>query len=248
MSKYDFKDQDNYLKSFNCTIEIAFFKYSTLIEEFIVNISKLNKINLTTIFIKGFENIYHIFNILFLYSKNIDFTYHHTQRSYLYFCEFIDQIKDDNNMLLNLNIKDATIFIYKKIIYNINKKLTHKNISSIEQNNLSTLNKIILFYNSLLYNTLNTHDISSIEHTNKNIIKNIFKNNFDDIILHIDNLIIYNDIIFVRISQHEKIIQLFKLIIKHIKINNNTHPINSIQLNDINTLSNNKIIKKLFKI
>ena len=149
MIKYDLNDKTNYLDSFNCNIETAFIKYLTLLDEFIVSIlpnSHLKHFN--CILIKGIENIYHIFNLLLLYSKNIDFTYHHCQRCYLYYCEFIQQIKD-NNELLNLNIKDATIFIHKKITYNICK--ANPLSTSLEQNNMLVLDKTILFHKVLFF-------------------------------------------------------------------------------------------------
>ena len=114
------------------------------------------------ILIKGIENIYHVFNMLLLYTKNIDAAYYHTKKAFLYYYEFVEQIKDDNNKLLNLNIKDATVFIYKKILYNVKTNCT--SISDIEQKNILTLDKIIMFYNNILSNTIITNkSINKIE-------------------------------------------------------------------------------------
>lgn len=247
MNKYDINDKENYFKTFNCTIEIAFYKYTTLIEEFIQSVSTIVRYDYYKyILIKGIENIYHIFNILLLHSKNVDFTYHHTQRSYLYYLEFIEQIKNDNNIILNLNIKDATLFIYKKILSNINNNSV--NTSSIEKNNLIILDKTISFYNNLLYNLIILYDASIIENTNKNIVKQIFKHSFNDIIKNIDIIKNCYDVIFTKITSIDKIIQLCKLINKYTKTHHFVNSINTIDINNINELSNNKIIKKLFKI
>lgn len=246
MNKYDINDKVNYFKTFNCTIELAFNKYCTLIEEFINSIIKIQRYDYYKyILIKGIENIYHIFNILLLNSKNIDFTYHHTQRGYLYYYEFIEQIKNDNNIVLNLNIKDATLFIYKKVLLGINNN-NNNIMSSIEKNNLLILDKIITFYNSLLYNLIILQDFNTIETLNKNIVKHIFKYSFNDIVNNIDVIKKCNDVIFIKITSIDKIIQLCKLINKYIK----THEINVINIidtKDINTITNNKIIKKIFK-
>ncbi len=244
MNKYDINDKENYFKTFNCTIELAFNKYTTLIEEFIDSINKIQRYDYYKfILIKGIENIYHIFNILLLNTKNIDFTYHHTQRGYLYYYEFIEQIKNDNNIILNLNIRDASLFIYKKVLNGINNTVL---MSSIEKSNLNTLDKIITFYNSLLYNLIILHDANSIEASNKNIVKHIFKYSFNDIITNIDIIKKCNDIIFTKIVSIEKIIQLCKLINKYAK----THEVNTINIidtKDFNLTTNNKIIKKIFK-
>ena len=246
MNKYDINDKENYFKTFNCTIELAFNKYCILIEEFIDSIIKIQRYDYYKfILIKGIENIYHIFNILLLNSKNIDFTYHHTQRGYLYYYEFIEQIKNDNNIILNLNIRDASLFIYKKVLNGINNNNTIL-MSSIEKNNLHTLDKIITFYNSLLYNLIILQHANTIEISNKNIVKHIFKYSFNDIISNIDIIKKCNDIIFTKIKSIEKIIQLCKLINKYAK----THKINTINIidtKDIDLVTNNKIIKKIFK-
>lgn len=246
MHNLDIDNENNYLKAFNCNIESAFIKYTVIIEEFINSSKKMEtSVYYKYILIKGIENIYHVFNLLLLYSKNIDLVYYHTKKTILYYCEFIDQIKDDNNKLLNLNIKDATIFIYKKILYNIKKNLNQT--SQVEQQNILTLDKIIMFYNSILSNNIITNKNLNIEVNNKNIVKNIFKNNFNELIDHIDIIIICNDLILTKINSIDKTIQLYKLIIKYI----NKYEIkilNIVDIENINLLPNNKIIKKLFKL
>ena len=237
----DIDDKNNYNDNFNCNIETAFFKYTTLIEEFISYSNKIT--NYKYILIKGIEIIYHTFNLLLLHSKNIDLAYHHTQKSYLYYYEFMEQIKDENNLLLNLNVKDATMFIYKKIIYNINTQ--HTSTTETEQTNILTLDKIIMFYNNILCNSITNND--NIEIINKNIVKSIFKSNFNDIITHIDTVMICNELMLIKITSTEKVIQLYKLIIKYIKKYELKTP-NTIDIENINSTPNNKIIKKLFKI
>ncbi len=246
MNNFDLDDECNYNKTFNCDIEIAFFKYTAIIEEFIYCSKKMEMSTYYKyILIKGIENIYHVFNMLLLYTKNIDAAYYHTKKAFLYYYEFVEQIKDDNNKLLNLNIKDATVFIYKKILYNVKTNCT--SISDIEQKNILTLDKIIMFYNNILSNTIITNKSINVELINKNIVKNIFKNNFDDLIIHIDSITVCNDIMLTKINSIDKSIQLFKLIIKYIK-KYEIKTINTIDIENINLLPNNKIIKKLFKL
>jgi hypothetical protein len=246
MYNLDIDDENNYLKAFNCNIESAFSKYTLIIEEFINSSKKMQtSIYYKYILIKGIENIYHVFSLLLLYSKNIDLVNHHTKKSILYYCEFIDQIKDDNNKLLNLNVKDATIFIYKKILYNIKKNLNKT--THVEQQNILTLDKIIMFYNSVLSNNIITNKNLNIELNNKNIVKNIFKNNFDELINHIDIIIVCNDLILTKINSIDKTIQLYKLIIKYIN-KYEIKVLNIVDIENINLLPNNKIIKKLFKL
>ena len=245
MNNYDADNIEIYKETFNCDIEIAFFKYTNIIEDFFIGSKKFEKYeHYRYILIKGIENIYHVFNMLLFYSKNIDFTHYHSQRTFLYYCEFVEQVKDDNNNLLNLSIKDATMFIYKKILYSV-KKNVHS-ISDIEEKNILTLDKIIMLYNNLLSNSIisNNH---SIDLFNKSIVKNIFKNHFNEIVMHIDVIMVCNDVMLSKIRSNEKIIQLYKLIIKYIK-KYEIKTINTVDIENINMLPNNKIIKRLFKL
>tara|TARA_Y100000741_G_C18257403_1_gene559479 strand:+ start:2400 stop:3140 length:741 start_codon:yes stop_codon:yes gene_type:complete len=246
MKKLDLDDISNYSTTFNCSIENAFIKYSNIIEEFLIASNPIkNSEYYKYVLIKGIENTYHIFNMLLLYSKNIEFSCYHTQRSYLYYCEFIEQIKNDNNKLLNLNIKDATLFIYKKILYNIEKD--NFKITQIEEKNIILLDKIIMLYNNILSNSIILYDANLIQNINKNIVKTIFKNTFNDMVDNIDTIRLCNDVIFTRLNSIEKTIQLYKLILKYIKTHKITS-INAIDIDNINTMPNNKIIKKLFRV
>ena len=54
--------------------------------------------------------------------KNINLVSFHLRKSYLYYAEFIGQIGEDSNSYLQLNSKDACLFVYKKTIYDINEE------------------------------------------------------------------------------------------------------------------------------
>ena len=58
--------------------------------------------------------------MLLLYTKNIELTITHCNKALYYYIEFIGQIADDNHSYLQLNSKDASLFIYKKTIFEIN--------------------------------------------------------------------------------------------------------------------------------
>lgn len=80
--------------------------------------------------IKGIFCISNVFKLLLLYTKNIDLTYHHTQTAIVYYIGFVEQIANTSNNYLNLNVKDAAMFTYKKTIFDIDRNinLTHSKI------------------------------------------------------------------------------------------------------------------------
>ena len=158
MNEYDVNDASNYLKESNYNLVSCLNRYTLLIDEFLNTLSLKLYNNYKFLLVKGIENIYHVFNILLLYSNNLDFTYYNTQRCYLYYLEFIQQIKSESNNILNLNIKEASIFIYKKLIL---KK--HANI--IDNNNINIIDSFTQFYNNIIYNLIYNSD--NLENANK---------------------------------------------------------------------------------
>ena len=147
---------DNYksLHTNNCS-EI-FSKYILLINEYLmqyINAINMNKTDYYkyTIY-KGITAIQNVFKIILLYTKNLNLAYYHSQKSYYYYVEFLEQISEDNHTFLQLCCKDAVLFVYKKTIFEINHDFK-KNFSSIIGTDLIIENVemfIHLYNNSLL--------------------------------------------------------------------------------------------------
>ena len=83
----------------------------------------------------------HIFNILLLYTKNLNLCIHHSKKAYLFYVEFIGQIGNDNHSYLQLNSKDAILFVYKKTIFEINNEY-RKQFCMNNENERNVLNYV----------------------------------------------------------------------------------------------------------
>jgi len=157
---------ENYNKEIDAAEHILFLKYIGLIHEFIEysadNIFIQKTDYLKYILITGIKNILYIFNFLILYTKNLDLTIYHTQKSILYYIEFIGQIGDDNHSFLKLNTKDATLFIYKKTIFEINNDF-RKTYDETEETKIKmkNLHLYIDCYNNIIINTINYYDLKT---------------------------------------------------------------------------------------
>lgn len=154
----------NYIENYNKSLEpdvcTIFIKYIGLIHELIDSIAeKIHSKNhnyLKHVIIKGIKNITHIYSYLLLYTKNIDLTLYHTQKSILYYTEFIDQVGEGTRNILNLTSNDATLFIYKKTIYDINIDFKKDYIESNEiKNTMNTLHKYMDIYNNITIHYIN---------------------------------------------------------------------------------------------
>ena len=133
----------------------VYMKYVNVINQYLLfgigTIKNQNSEYLKYILIKGLFTISHVFKMLLLFTGNLDLTYYHCQKSYSYYIEFIGQIGDDAVTYLQLNSKDAALFVYKKTIFDINqeyKKNYYETITEDIKHNIISLlidmcNKII---------------------------------------------------------------------------------------------------------
>ena len=139
----------------------TYMKYVNVINQYLlfgIETSKnQNSEYLKYILIKGLFTISHVFKMLLLFTRNLDLTYYHCQKSYSYYIEFIGQIGDDAITYLQLNSKDAALFVYKKTIFDINyeyKKNYYETKAEEKKNKI--ISTFIDTYNKLIETEL-TH-------------------------------------------------------------------------------------------
>jgi hypothetical protein len=158
------------------------------------------------IIMRGIETIIHVFSILFYYTKNIDLTYYHSQKAYYFYIEFIEQISDDNVSFLQLSSRDATTFVYKKTIYEINNeyKKTFRELLADEKAVLHYLDTYMYIYKNIVLCYIQSTPLASQNCTN--ILLKI--NNLDPTKTklkqaHLDNIILFTNLYSNRISNNK---------------------------------------------
>ena len=246
---------ENYQSKLQVNTDIIFKSYINIIDEFLLLANESIYINKQQyykyIIIHGIKTITHIFNLLFLYTKNIELTLYHMTRSFVYYVEFIGQIGDDNHAFLQLSSKDASLFIYKKTIYEIdvNHRKNHKmgGNDSILFNNIT---KLINLYNNILFNGIHktTFDngrtvISLHKYTTKKFLKNKLAN----FLLHIEYYLKIVSFMKNKIS-HEKILSIIGLINNNYAGNTDIIVLNKNLLVNINENTDDISVNKLVKI
>ena len=119
---------------------------------------------------------------------------HHLEKAYLYYVEFVSQIGEDTNQFIKLNSKDATLFVYKKTIYDINTdykknmRLTKKDMKFANM-----MKKFTEIYNDVIFNMIalmNNNLITNMDKLNKYMEYN---KKFEKIILNIYDIFLNND-------------------------------------------------------
>lgn len=159
----------NYKACIENSISEILNKYVEVLIEYMRFISEKimmkNKSYYRFIFERGVETISHVFSVIFYYTKNLELTFYHSQKAYYFYIEFIEQISDDNVTFLQLSSRDATLFVYKKTIFDLNNEYK-KNIQepSTEDKKIMMLLdshtyiykniiKFIIYHNDFKYET-----------------------------------------------------------------------------------------------
>lgn len=190
-NNYSITNNDNYKQNINYNLENILEKYLSILTEYFKHLEE-NHFNIYNryykyIIINGVNCINNIFKILLLYTNNIELVLYHTQKSFIYYIEFITQIGDENNNFLQLNSKDATLFVYKKTIFEINNEI-RKDFSIKKDNReiLDNINNYILLSKKVIDDFININDENiyknlqcKILHILKKLIEVLFINNTD---------------------------------------------------------------------
>jgi hypothetical protein len=258
---------NNYNKNIDEKNILSFMKvYIQLLKEyldFLLNNIDIKEINEHFLFIakRGLITYKHIFNILFLYTKNFTLILHHIKKAYLYYVEFIGQIGHDNHAYLKLNSRDASLFVYKKTIYEINNDFKKDFVLTEEEKKKHfKLTKIIDIINTMILIILKNVKLNNekltykkiktdIEKMEKGILKGV--NNYDKFNLDILSVLL-DKTELLKISP-QKALELVNSVINKFLNKNYSETkvrekLNSYKNNEkINKLTSIKYINWLFK-
>jgi hypothetical protein len=175
-NNYSLKNMDFFNKHLNADTNKIIQLYSELIIQYFKfitenkNITPKNKNLLSFIITRGLETITYVFSFLLYYTKNVDVAYFHSQKSFYFYVEFIDQISEDENMFLQLSSRDASLYVYKKTIFELNSNsdtknnLNNLNILSTENeinNKLNEINFYINLYKTFFYKIIQNNDFNN---------------------------------------------------------------------------------------
>jgi len=177
-NNYSLNSSENYKKELDTDITNVVKKISELFLDYfkyIIENIKLKKNNLSRFIItRGLDTLIHVFKNVFFYTRNIELTYFHCQKSFYFYVEFVSQISDDEKMFLQLSSRDATTYVYKKTIFEINNELKKNNevISDSTRLKIEIIDDYIYIYKAYLYKLING-EFTNNQHLS--IIETIFE-------------------------------------------------------------------------
>ena len=177
MKNHLLQNIENYNKELIDSEKDVYTKYIELIRNFLTYCFDTIKIKINDneyfkfIIIKGIHMISLLFKMLLLYTRNLFLTFYHCQKAYSYYIEFIGQIGTDANTYLNLNSKDAILFVYKKTIFDINMDV--KKVHYNEDFKYNTIDNFVDCYNGMIINIVSTCEkpIAQLDIINGRFIK-----------------------------------------------------------------------------
>jgi hypothetical protein len=158
---------ENYKKEFTCDICEVTNKYSQVLIEYyrfiLENLKVKNESFARFIILRGVDTITNVFLNIFLYTKNIDITYFHCQKSFYFYVEFVGQITEDEKMFLQLTSRDASIYVYRKTIFEINNDFRKINETSSElsREKMDIVNNYIHLYKIYINKIIDNNNIKT---------------------------------------------------------------------------------------
>ena len=177
-NNYSLHNNENYKKELDYELNDIIEKIVQLFMDyfkFITENIKLKKTKFSRfIIIRGLDTLVNVFNHILFYTKNLDLTYFHCQKTFYFYTEFVGQISEDEKMFLQLTSRDATTYVYKKTIYEINNEIKKNNeqISDYTKLKLDIINPYIEVYKTILLKLI--HDDFTNEEK-QNMVEKILK-------------------------------------------------------------------------
>jgi len=130
-NSYNISDSQFFKKNFDGTLsKTVMINYIGMISEFLSCANENIHIHNTKYYLfvihRGLETLKHCFKIIYLYTKDADIALFHCKKAFCYYIESMGQIGEDSHTYLQLNSKDATLFVYKKTIFEIDNEYRKK--------------------------------------------------------------------------------------------------------------------------
>jgi len=182
--RFELTNTENYYSSIETSRYIILSKYILLLTGYIKLILD-NKIKHKSYFkfviIRGLNTMTNVFNTILYFTKNVELAFSYSQKSFYLYIEFVKQISHDENTFLQLNTKDAIMYVYKKTIHELNQSfIKNMESTSVEDNiKLNAVKEYITVYENIFIHFLNKYDfVDSYVDNNPHLIimENIFNN------------------------------------------------------------------------
>lgn len=126
LAHHNLLNSNNYKENIQCDNQYILDKCALLITEYFIYLDEKvnikNKAYFKYILLRGLDTIMHVFEGMLFYTKNVDLTFYHSQKAFYFYVEFIEQIMDTQNSFLKLSSRDASLFVYKRTLFEVHNE------------------------------------------------------------------------------------------------------------------------------
>ena len=121
------------------------------------------------ILIRGIETINNVFSYILFYTQNLELTIYHIQKSFYFYVEFIQQTSSEQNVFLELSSRDATMYVYRKTIFELNNEFRKNYVLNNKETNekIDVVNKYLETLKAIIYNILCKNEFYESSEINK---------------------------------------------------------------------------------
>jgi hypothetical protein len=238
-NNFSLNNADNFKNMLTPSTHFIVENYINLIIPYLKLILKIFKIKnsnyLKFIMNRGLDTITNVFNNLLYYTKNIELTYYHCQKSYYYYIEFIEQITDDKNIFLQLTSRDASTYVYKKTIYEItNEKRKNIIISKETNDKFDIITSHIKICKNIIYKMIDDDILSTAQQNDSELSRidrvDLILNKINSLCIDSHNIKMFELVIEFLYNKIEYVDDFYEIIYLLIpKINKNHDLINKLK-------------------
>lgn len=171
---------ENYLPTYKDETTTVVNEFANIIEEYLKNVIESFIVNNSDYYkyliVRGLETIKHCFKMLYLYSKNLKLTIVNCKKALCYYIEFIGQIGEDSNSYLQLTSKDAALFVYKKVLFDIDLDYCKKfELTNNEDNFMKKISLNLDIYSNIVTNYIYKEAFINKKEERKKVLEYIIK-------------------------------------------------------------------------
>ena len=177
-----------------------FYAYSKIMNDYLYHFTESEKYkkagkDCTYLLINGFTTLTHVFKIML--NHTLTLAIENTEKAIYYYTQFIEQM--DENIMYDLNVSsnNASLFVYKKTITNLQEK---QNIVSSDC--IKNINDLLLIYRRLFDKLIQKNGYnSSIPSKLNTLAIELHNNNSGELVFHTE---LVNVMLFINHLPHTK--------------------------------------------
>lgn len=125
---YSLSNAANYKATFQVDRKDVQAKFIELVVDY------LDHIKTKSVFVKvrGLETLFHVFYTVLSFTKNLLVSSLNARKAFYLYSEFMEQISEDANLVMQLSSREAVLYVYKKTLYELSNEHVKENKQNLD--------------------------------------------------------------------------------------------------------------------